>query len=177
MIKKYKFELWNGLFYLSFLFFFLIIQTSTWPFFISSQAIPQLWILPIVYLAVHKNLWQNIITIYLTALLFSTFTSMPGSRFLLILCFIYVLTWLCRPLDLKKKKVFILFCIGIVFFLPLIEVIVSSIITFQSTNSYSIWYWMLTVFFSAITMPLFSYIFFFVDARIQHLKSLQDSMS
>lgn len=149
--------------YIGLIYLFMMIQTSIWPLSVSSQFIPQLWLLSTIYFATHKSLLQNIIMMIFTTLIFSPFTFMFASKFFLIQGCVYLITQFLSPLSLNQTKGLILFCTLAVLFLPFIDFVLSIFIHPQLSTPYSLIYWGLTVLCSALFYTVLTPVYSKID--------------
>lgn len=153
MIEKYRIEFFNFMAFALFAVFLTTVQSSLWFKFQSISLTPHFWIILIAYFSILKPSFQSIVMIYLSSFFYSSLSSMHFGKILCFQALIFLISWTGQDLlNLKNKKIFVLFCFAYSLLLPLYDWILSTIIPIQTFSSYTF----LTWFVSSILMLPFA---------------------
>ena len=168
-IQKYRFD------FLSFVFFTMVglilftLQSSmgrSWSYFH-----PQFWIILCAYCAIYKHPVFSISIIYLISFFYSSASVVHIGQMLLMNAMIFLTALGSRPLNLKNKKAFIIFCTVAAFLYPLMDLFFSAFLALSKNYSYSFWDWVFTVFFTTLGAGVLLPIFLKWDSKILYLKT------
>ena len=168
MIKKYK---WNILAFLVFqtaVLFLFLIQTAVQPH--GLRVLPQLWLAVPFFFAVYKPLFQTVLMMYFTSLIFASGSSMPFGQILCLMTLICMTAWAVRTLmNLKEIKIFILSYMLFILFLPWIDWGLSILTAAGPLHPYSFFNWALVVLVTSLWMSLLAPLFLWINKSILKL--------
>ena len=151
--------------------FLAVLQSASWIQTTYLFTVPQFWIILTFYFSIHKNPIQSLPMIYIIAILYFPLTSMHFGKFLCFQAIVFLCAWIGGVfLNLKNKKVFILFCLFYTLALPILDFIISSLTSIRWTYTYSFFNWVLTALLTAsFAFPL-HFLLTKLDRCIQLLK-------
>ena len=149
----------------------VVLQSTSWIQTTYLSTAPQFWVILTSYFSIHKNPIQSLPMIYIIAILYFPLTAMHFGKFLCFQAIVFLCAWIGGVfLNLKNKKIFILFCLFYTLALPILDFIISSLTSIRWTYTYSFFNWVLTALLTAgFAFPL-HFLLTKLDHSIQLLK-------
>ena len=158
MIKKYRWNILNFFVFLLIAVLLFIVQSAVWPGIFGPSATPQFWLVISVYFAVHKSPLSALLMMYCISWMYSSATQMAFGKILAINGIIILTAWILQMFNLKNMKIFILFCLGIILFFPLLDWLLSALSGESYLHPYRVFHWLavslLTTLWAALSAPL-----------------------